>query len=128
MDKVVWKKYGKDIIANDLLESNNELFNVGNVVISGPRTLEEVELFKATWNTIVIYVHANSKLRFKRYINSGEKHIYKLGRTEFLVKDMREFHCGLAEIASTDNIIRIFNENNLDKLHETVDEIIEQAS
>jgi shikimate kinase len=65
MEEVVWTENDKAIIAKDLLESQPDL---ENVVICGPRTVEEIELLlEQHWNCKALYLFANAHVQYSRY-------------------------------------------------------------
>jgi len=116
--KELWlKNEDKDIIARSFLEKydgNND------VVISGPRSVEEVETFLGyNWDVIPLYIYAGTKPRMKRYkwLQKGKSDSKVFTLEEFIKKDMEELHCGLAEIATLNDFKMIINNSEISEFY-----------
>ena len=122
MEEVVWKENEKDVIARDVIDS---LKNIQKPVISGPRTVEEIETLKRYIpNCLTIYLFANAQLRFKRYETSGKMDRYRLSYKEQVQRDLREFGWGLAKAANLQDMQLIINEKSMDGLFSSVKELV----
>jgi gluconate kinase len=108
LEKRVWPTHGKAIIAQDLLSSQS---NVRKVVICGARTEEEIELLLAqNWETRMFYLHAHSRLRYRRDFVSGLHHRYDLSYPDLVARDLRELGWGLVSIPSRPGVQIVINE------------------
>jgi len=118
------KNEHKDILARDLLEKYD---GRSNVVISGPRFVEEVEtlMSNSNWNIIPLYIYSASKIRLERFIalqkdQSLTAELAEITYENFLRKDMRELGWGLAKIATMTNFKMVINNDEIDVLYNKV--------
>ena len=122
LEEVVWPQEGNDILARDLLSSDN---NIDQLVVSGARRIEEVHTLQAQqWDILTIFVYADSKLRFQRYIDSGEASL-SASYKDFVLKDLREYSWGLAHAANIPSVNFIFNEHDWERFQGEVYKFIE---
>jgi adenylate kinase family enzyme len=106
MEEVVWVNGDKAVIANDLLASQPGL---DRVVITGPRTVEEIEVLRSQdWQCATVFLYASSTVRFDRWRSSRDGRYvdrYAAGYNEFVLKDLREYGWGLAKIATLPRLV-----------------------
>jgi len=118
------KNENKDILARDLLAKYD---GRNNIVISGPRFVEEVEtlISNSNWNIIPLYIHSDPKIRLDRFLtfkksitlSAESKEItYK----DFIRQDMRELDWGLAKIATLTNFEMIINDGEIHEFYDKV--------
>jgi hypothetical protein len=99
---------------------------VDRIVITGPRTVEEVKfLRRQDWNCRTIFLFADDHTRFERYCASGERDRSGLGYREFVSKNLREYGWGLAQTASLRNVDIVINEGSVCEMVERVERAIE---
>jgi len=123
MEDVVWSGGWKEAIAVDLVAADP---GMDRVVISGPRTVEEVDfLRRQDWNCRTIFLYADDHTRFERYCASGERDRYGLGYREFVSKDLREYGWGLAKTANMRNVEIVVNEGSVSDMIERAESIID---
>jgi adenylate kinase family enzyme len=119
MEQVVWDCERKDTIAHDLVEADP---GSDRVVISGPRTVEEVELLrKVEWNCKTIFLYSDDQTRFDRYCASGENKLSGLGYRGFVSQDLREYGWGLAKTATMKNVDIFINDCSMETLLKRVE-------
>jgi adenylate kinase family enzyme len=118
LEKELWfKNENKDIIARDFIEQYD---GSNNVVISGPRLIEEIEtLLNYDWNTIPLYIYTEPKIRKERYnfLQKERSFFNELSLEEFIKRDMRELHWGLAKMATLEKFKMIINNNEINEFH-----------
>lgn len=118
MEDEIWSTYPKDIIAQDLLESDTDN---QNLVISGPRLPEEIEtLISQKWDVIPIFLFSDTKSRYIRYQTDKGISRYGLNFKEFIQKDMRELSWGLAKAATMSQLEIVINDETINELFTNV--------
>jgi adenylate kinase family enzyme len=106
METVVWASRPMDCIAEDLL---NASITLDNVVVCGPRRLEEIQRIKSSdWNVIPFFLYSSSSHRYNRFLLTMRDR-YELEYKEFVKKDMKEYAWGLAQIANLPGINLLVN-------------------
>ena len=99
MDDVVWSNGEYDVIATDLLSSNN---GVNELVVCGPRRAEEVESFRAAgYEVEPLYLYSDSRTRYERYLRASESTgtpEYSVALEWFVRRDLTEHSWGLPKI------------------------------
>jgi hypothetical protein len=124
MEEVVWTANDKDIIARDLLSGETGL---EKIIICGPRTTEEVETLKGHgWDCESIFVYANSRTRHKRFEGTADKLRYGLTYQDLVIKDLREFGWGLANITRMEGVNIVINEGTVDSFFEEARSFLEK--
>lgn len=93
-----FREQGKDVIARDVLKAMKEhRWDQARVVVSGFRTVEEIELVRRYCDVVLLGIDAAPELRFAR---SQTRH--RPGTTSdyahFLAKDMHEWAWGLSDL------------------------------
>jgi len=105
--------YGKNIVAVKTLERIDPSENV--VVIDGVRSLDEVEVFRRSGETIIIAVHASPKTRYERLVKRG-----RLGDPsnweDFVKRDMLELSFGLGNVIALADYM-IVNETTIEEAY-----------
>jgi adenylate kinase family enzyme len=118
LEKELWSKNeNKDIIARDFIKQYD---GSTNVVISGPRLIEEIEtLLNYDWDVTSLYIYAEAEIRKERHNFLQKEHSFfnELSLEDFLKKDMRELHWGLAKMATLEKFKIIINHHDIDKFH-----------
>ncbi|RLG89653.1 MAG: dephospho-CoA kinase, partial [Thermoprotei archaeon] len=87
--------YGKNIVAVKTLERIDPREKV--VVVDGVRSLDEVEVFRRSGETIIIAVHASPKTRYERLIKRGRPGDPS-NWEDFVKRDMLELSFGLGNV------------------------------
>jgi dephospho-CoA kinase len=114
---------GKDTFARDVKKKIDD-FESKHIIVSGFRTLEEVEYIRDQYHQVRLYgIYANSLLRFQR-----KKHRDDIGSDysyrEFVEKDFTEYEFGITALLEN-SLDAIINEGTFDELfHKTDDRII----
>jgi adenylate kinase family enzyme len=118
LEKELWSKNeDKDIIARDLLE--NYKGNT-NIIISGPRLIEEIDtLLNYDWDVIPLYIYSEPQIRLKRYksLQKDNSFFNEFSFEEFIRRDMRELHWGLAKMATLEKFRIIINNESIEQLY-----------
>ncbi len=118
MEDAVWPHDGKNAIAQDLISSHP---GVDKVVICGPRTVEEIETLRAqNWNCETVYLFANARKRYDRYVASGKRDRFGVGYREFVERDLRELSWGLAKASTMSNIGIFVNEDTVEDMFRNI--------
>jgi len=92
------------------------------VAIDGIRSLEEVEVFKEAFKTVLIAVHASPETRYQRLKKRGRSDDPP-NRQVFRERDQRELRFGIGNaIALSDYIIR--NNDDIENLKRELDELM----
>lgn len=123
MDEKVWNDGEYAVIAEDLLQSNN---GVHELVVCGPRRLEEVKAFRDKgYDVRTVYLHSDSKTRYNRYRRATEAvgtPEYSVQREWFVRRDLTELSWGLPKIGLMSDCHIVIN----DDVETTVDTILGQ--
>lgn len=95
MEEVIWRQNPADIIAQDLLASND---GVNQLVVCGPRRTEEIETFQnAGFDVQTFYLYTSSGARFRRYLDLQSRG-FAASLEEFIRRDLLEYSWGLTNI------------------------------
>jgi hypothetical protein len=95
MEDVIWAENPPDIIAQDLLASND---GVNQLVVCGPRRTEEIETFQdAGFDVQTLYLYTSSSERFNRYL-ALQSAGYAASLEDFVRRDLTEYSWGLSNI------------------------------
>ena len=120
MECEVWSRGNEDVIAQDLIESNN---SNEKIVICGARRIEEIEtLLSQGWDVKTIFVFANAIERYTRIQHSSGR--YGPNYEEFIKKDLKELSWGIAGMIQIKDAELIVNESNLDDCLDKVSSFI----
>jgi len=88
LEKELWRGEDKDILANDLLKKYD---GTTNVVITGPRLTEEIEVITNSnkWDVIQLYIHSDPRVQKERSSKSqkDKSFINDLSFEEFIRRD-----------------------------------------
>lgn len=105
----VWQVNGRGVLAQDLL---NEHRGIDHLVVTGPRTVEELEeIRKARGDFTAVFVYSSSKSRYERYLQERKDSGQTWSFDEFIRSDMREYSWGLAQIACLNHTHLVSNES-----------------
>jgi len=121
----LWAKdENKGILMKDLLEKYD---GSNNIIISGPRLIEEVETLLSKnndLNIIPLYIYSEAKLRLDRFNTLQKDHAFfaEVTYKEFIRKDMRELYWGLAKMATMNNFEMVMNNGNIEDFYNKVKE------
>jgi inosine/xanthosine triphosphate pyrophosphatase family protein/dephospho-CoA kinase len=118
---------GRDIVARTILDSYPEKLS-GSFVISGFRTLEEVELFKREIPDVkIIHVEASDRTRYARFLERrrpGSSESSQLGFNEFVKESDRQWAFGLLRVAPDICDFSIINEEDIEGFHFQIDALV----
>lgn len=105
----LFNDYGKDIVAKEIYKQNEEK----NLIISGFRTVEEIEFIKSKNSSKVITIYAPLELCFLRTYNRGRIDMEHNFSDFYLNKICKDYSLGLAEAITkfTDHYIDNSNED-----------------
>ena len=105
--------YGKNIVAVKTLERIDPSEKV--VVIDGVRSLDEVEVFRRSGETIIIAIHASPKTRYERLIKRGRPGDPN-NWEDFVKRDMLELSFGLGNVIALADYM-IVNETTIQEAY-----------
>lgn len=105
--------YGKNIVAVKTLERIDPSEKV--VVIDGVRSLDEVEVFRRSGETIIIAIHASPKTRYERLIKRGRPGDPN-NWEDFVKRDMLELSFGLGNVIALADYM-IVNETTIEEAY-----------
>ena len=118
------KNEDKDVLARDLLGKYD---GSNNIVISGPRFVEEVETLLSynNWNIIPLYIYTEPKIRLERFLTLQKDISLSTETTEvtyidYVKKDMRQASWGLAKIATMNSFEMIINNDDINTFFKKV--------
>lgn len=117
---------GPDVIARKILHLYQSKFDKG-VVLTGFRTIEELELIKSYYpDSSVLFIEASERTRFQRLIARGRS---PRCRTidEFRVIDAQQWSFGLLRVAEDFADIRLVNERTLDEFYSQISAVLSGA-
>jgi len=120
--KATLDQFGNDVVARKI----TQLYpGVGHgLVISGFRTIEELELIKRhIAHAQVVLIEATERTRYQRHLERGR---YESVRSfeDFRAHDVQQWSLGLLRVAEDFADIRIINEGTMDEYYARVDAVI----
>ncbi len=101
--KSLRKKEGEAAVAKHLLPLLEET-NASFIIVSGLRSVEELNLFKSEYNAILVEVRAKDELRFRRSLDRARPSDPKT-LDEFLAREKAEAALGVEELIKMADII-----------------------
>jgi inosine/xanthosine triphosphate pyrophosphatase family protein/dephospho-CoA kinase len=114
---------GPDIVALKILQIYSSLFDKG-VVITGFRTVEELELIKSHLpHAKVLYIEASERTRFQRLLQRGRSPECRTIE-DFHRIDEQQMFFGLLRVAEDFSDLRVVNEGTLEQFHMQIDSIV----
>lgn len=117
------RENGSDIIARKILQLYSSQFDKG-AVISGFRTIEELELIKDKYpDARVVFVNASERARFGRHIARGRTRECA-NIAEFRQLDEQQASFGLLRVVDYLADITIENEGTLENYHRQIDSLM----
>jgi inosine/xanthosine triphosphate pyrophosphatase family protein/dephospho-CoA kinase len=119
----VLRANGPEAVAIKILDLYSREREPG-LVISGFRTIEEVELIRQHYpNCKLIWIEASEKIRFARYLTRArDRSATKLD--EFRELDEQQSTFGLLRVAEDFADVRLVNEDSLDAYHKQIDAVL----
>lgn len=118
------KDKGHEVVANEIIDRFDEAL-AGDFVISGFRTLEELEIFRKFFpNVEVIVINASEKIRFSRYLlrpRGGEPNL-----SAFREIQTQQESFGLLGVADHVSDIGIRNVGTLDDYYHQIDSLLSE--
>jgi cytidylate kinase len=122
VEGVLWQSGDFDVIARDALSELRA--TPGDAVITGARRPEEIEAFlNADLDCLLIYLHANSRIRWGRLLLDNEDW-HGPRRTEFVQRNLREFGWGLAKTGLIGGTEILINEDTPSDALLAIDELV----
>lgn len=111
VENVLWREEGVDVAARAALEELQQ--TTGDAVITGPRRPEEVAaLTEAGMEYLLIYLDADTTVRWSRRVLSGEVDV-AAKRQMFLDRDRRESGWGLTDLSLLEGTEIVTNDGSL---------------
>lgn len=113
------KEGNRDFLVKELLKGYD---NCSNIVISGPRFVEEIETLieYPDWKIIPIYIHSDPKIRLDRYFAFKKEQAVptessgiEISFEKFIRNDSRQASWGLAKIATMSKLEMFINHDDL---------------
>lgn len=112
---------GKETFARPVHDAISESED-DNVVISGFRTKQEINLIKYNFNIVFVAgIYANSLLRYQRKLrrnNPDPDYQYE----DFIRKDFTEYNFGIVKMLDNEADVLVVNEGTFDELYNTIDQ------
>jgi len=110
--KLILQSKGADVVARKTLQLYADKFADG-VVITGFRTIEELETIKAQFpDAQVLVIEATERARYQRYLARGRLEPAH-SRRDFRISDENQWSFGLLRVAEDFADLRIINEGSL---------------
>lgn len=117
------QEHGPDIIALKILQIYSSQFDKG-VVITGFRTVEELELIKSHLpHAKVLFIEASERTRFQRLLERGRSPECRT-IADFRHIDNQQMHFGLLRVAEDFADLRLVNEGTIEQFHMQIDAIL----
>ncbi len=117
------REFGDGVIARalkqDILASEARV-----VVVDGVRYPEEVEMIRSFENSVLVYIHASSEVRYQRAVKRGEKGEAAMGYEEFLKNDSAETEKRIDELTKLADY-RIDNNGTQEELYAALERVLE---
>lgn len=121
MALVFFDRFGKEVLANaikkNLLESEKK-----TAVFNGMRMMPDYEMIKSIGGKVV-YITADSKIRWERIQNRGEKKDDKCPYEKFLEIESAETELAISKIGGKADY-KIENNGSLEEFHQKIKEIL----
>ncbi|WP_456474681.1 AAA family ATPase [Candidatus Pyrohabitans sp.] len=118
------REFGDGVIARalkqDILASDAQV-----VVVDGVRYPEEVEMIRSFENSVLVYIHAFSEVRYQRAVERGEKGEAAMGYEEFLKNDSAETEKRIDELVKLADY-RIDNNGTLEELYAALERVLDE--
>ncbi len=115
------ERFGKDILAKAMLKKVNSI-DKGIILLNGIRYWQEYDMMKDLGGTM-IYITADSKLRWQRLQKRGEKKDDNVSYEKFLELEKSETESLIQEMGKEANY-KIENNGSLEEFHKKVDELM----
>jgi inosine/xanthosine triphosphate pyrophosphatase family protein/dephospho-CoA kinase len=117
---------GPDVVARKILQIYTSKFDKG-VVITGFRTIEELEVLKSNYpRAKLLYIEASERTRFQRMLERGRSpncHTIE----EFRKIDAQQWSFGLLRVAEDFAELRLVNEGTMDQFHTQIDAVLSET-
>lgn len=120
--KTTLDQFGPDVVARKIVQLYTNIDR--GLVISGFRTIEELELFKKhVTHAQVVLIEASERTRFQRHLERGR---YESIRSleQFRTHDAQQWSLGLLRVAEDFADIRITNEGTKDEFYMRIDALL----
>jgi len=115
------ERFGKDILAKAIKKKINNI-QEGLIILNGIRYREEFNMIKEMTGKI-IYITADSKLRWQRLQNRGEKKDDSAPYEKFLELEKAETESLIQEMGKEADY-KIENNGSLEEFHEKIDNLV----
>lgn len=119
------KARGMDLVAKELLKGmrhNDDAIEI----VTGIRTIEELNtLYQNTPRLIVVFIDADSRVRFERHIRRGRDSAITRYQ-EFLDQDEEQKEFGLLRVAAEIADVKIDNNDSLSNYQERINEFLKR--
>jgi inosine/xanthosine triphosphate pyrophosphatase family protein/dephospho-CoA kinase len=117
--QTVLERFGPDVVARKIIQLYPKIDN--GIVLTGFRTIEELELFKKhVPHSQVVLIDASERTRFQRHLERGR---YESVRSleQFRSHDTRQWSLGLLRVAEDFADARIVNEGTMDEFYARIE-------
>ena len=114
-------KEGKEVVAKKVFEKTKTIKN-NLILISGLRSIEELNYFKKYANSILINVDADDKIRFERIQKRGRKSD-PVNYNMFLVREISENKLGINKLLPQADVI-IKNNKGMEEFERKIKDLI----